>query len=113
MMDVTYTQIPLFPSHDIHINTTERAATVKQQENCMFPQAKIDGTESNWVPVVLRELKNTDAQYGKNTLEARFNLYGALQHSGLDVGQFVGLRGECDGETLQGCKYSLSSKPCL
>ena len=76
----------------------------------MFPQAKIDGTESNWVPVVLRELRNTDAQYGKNTLEARFNLYGALQHSGLDVGQFVGLRGECDGETLQGCKYSLSSK---
>lgn len=68
----------------------------------MFPQAKIDGSETHWKPVVLREIRNTDAVFGKNTIEARFNLYGALQHSGLDVGQFVGLRGECDGETLQG-----------
>lgn len=80
----------------------ERAATVKQPETCMFPQAKIDGSETHWKPVVLREVRNTDAVFGKNTIEARFNLYGALQHSGLDVGQFVGLRGECDGETLQG-----------
>eukprot|EP00557_Chaetoceros_sp_GSL56_P014853 CAMPEP_0176485224 /NCGR_PEP_ID=MMETSP0200_2-20121128/4928_1 /TAXON_ID=947934 /ORGANISM="Chaetoceros sp., Strain GSL56" /LENGTH=1225 /DNA_ID=CAMNT_0017881859 /DNA_START=99 /DNA_END=3776 /DNA_ORIENTATION=+ len=78
----------------------ERAATVKQQHKSLFQN--IDSTESNWVPVVLREVKNTDEKYGKNTLEVRFNLHGALQHSGLDVGQFIGLRGDYDGETLQG-----------
>lgn len=37
-----------------------------------------------------------------NTREVRFNLHGSLQESGLDVGQFVALRGELDGETLMG-----------
>jgi hypothetical protein len=31
-----------------------------------------------------------------------------LQHSGLDVGQFIGLRGDYDGETLQGCEWTLN-----
>jgi hypothetical protein len=75
---------------------------VKQHHKCLFQN--IDSTESSWVPVVLREVKNTDEKYGKNTLEVRFNLHGALQHSGLDVGQFIGLRGDYDGETLQGCE---------
>ena len=39
---------------------------------------------------------------GMNTREVRFNLHGSLQESGLDVGQFVALRGELDGETLMG-----------
>mmetsp|Transcript_33161 Transcript_33161/g.38615 ORF Transcript_33161/g.38615 Transcript_33161/m.38615 type:complete len:585 (+) Transcript_33161:484-2238(+) len=80
----------------------ERAATIKQPDKFMFRQTNIDGTENNWVPAVLREIRNTDEKYGRSTLEVRFNLYGALQHSGLDIGQFIGLRGECDGETLQG-----------
>lgn len=73
---------------------------MKQRHTCLFQ--KIDDTETNWVPLVLREVRNTDEKYGRNTLEVRFNLHGALQHSGLDVGQFVGLRGDYDGETLQG-----------
>eukprot|EP00521_Asterionellopsis_glacialis_P013195 CAMPEP_0195300534 /NCGR_PEP_ID=MMETSP0707-20130614/27625_1 /TAXON_ID=33640 /ORGANISM="Asterionellopsis glacialis, Strain CCMP134" /LENGTH=388 /DNA_ID=CAMNT_0040363253 /DNA_START=9 /DNA_END=1178 /DNA_ORIENTATION=+ len=82
----------------------ERAATVKQHENLLFPHAGIDDgrSESYWKPLVVREVINTDKKYGKNTLEVRFNMYGALQHSGLDIGQFVGLRGEIDGETLTG-----------
>ena len=79
---------------------------MKQPNKLMFPQAQTNdrSVESEWVPVVLREVKNTDEKYGKSTMEVRFNLYGALQHSGLDVGQFIGLRGEFDGETLMGCK---------
>lgn len=82
----------------------ERAATVKQKEPAIFPLARIDDgkSESDWVPVVLREVRNTDKKYGINTREVRFNLHGALQDSGLDVGQFVALRGEMDGETLMG-----------
>jgi hypothetical protein len=37
-----------------------------------------------------------------NTREVRFNLHGSLQSSGLDIGQFIALRGQLDGETLQG-----------
>ena len=32
----------------------------------------------------------------------RFNLHGSLQKAGLDVGQFIGIRAELDGETVQG-----------
>jgi hypothetical protein len=38
----------------------------------------------------------------------RFNLHGALQHAGLDVGQFVGIRGELDGEIVQGMPIAVS-----
>lgn len=40
----------------------------------------------------------------------RFNCHGALQRAGLDVGQFVAVRGELDGEWLQGY-YSPLSRP--
>lgn len=82
----------------------ERAATVKHSEPVMFPDAKNDDghSESKWVPVVLREVRNTDKKYGMNTREVRFNMHGSLQHSGMDIGQFIALRGELDGETLMG-----------
>lgn len=87
---------------------TERAATVKQREEVMFPSAGVEDNqaEMNWKPLVLREVRNTDEKYGMNTLEVRFNLYGSMQNSGLDIGQFIGLRGEFDGETLMGCKQT-------
>ena len=81
----------------------ERAATVRQSP-VMFQDAKSDDghSESNWVPVTVREVRNTDKKYGMNTREIRFNLHGSLQHSGLDIGQFIALRGQLDGETLMG-----------
>ena len=79
---------------------------MKQRKATLFPERVTNGDlKTKWVPVVFRELKYTDEKYGKNTMELRFNLHGALQHTGLDVGQFVGLRGEFDGETLMGCEY--------
>ena len=82
----------------------ERAATVKHSEPVMFPEAKSDDghSESKWVPVVLREVRNTDKKYGMNTREVRFNMHGSLQYSGMEIGQFIALRGELDGETLMG-----------
>lgn len=73
----------------------ERAATVKQMSPGLL-------NANDWVPVVLREVKNTDAKYGHNTRVYRFNLHGALQSTGLDVGQFISIRGELDGDTLTG-----------
>ncbi|KAL7545941.1 hypothetical protein ACHAWF_009295 [Thalassiosira exigua] len=82
----------------------ERAATVRHPQEAMFPDAKSDGGrgEGNWIPVVLREVRNTDKKYGMNTREIRFNMHGSFQHSGLDIGQFIALRGQLDGETLMG-----------
>jgi ferredoxin-NADP reductase len=82
----------------------QRAATAKMPEPVMFPHASSDDghSESIWVPVVVREVRNTDVEYGMNTREVRFNLHGPLQKTGLEVGQFVALRGEMDGETLMG-----------
>lgn len=70
----------------------------------MFTKLKSDDghSESVWVPVTLREVRNTDDKYGMNTREVRFNLHGSLQHSGMDIVQFIALRGELDGETLHG-----------
>mmetsp|Transcript_1240 Transcript_1240/g.3014 ORF Transcript_1240/g.3014 Transcript_1240/m.3014 type:complete len:1213 (-) Transcript_1240:39-3677(-) len=79
----------------------ERAATIKQPLKSLLVNeetAKSDG----WVTCVLRETRNTDYKYGKSTREIRFNLHGSLQDSGLQVGQYVAIRGELDGETLQG-----------
>ena len=61
----------------------ERAATVKHAEREMFPNAKSDANEceSCFIPVVLREVRNTDKKYGLNTREIRFNLHGAFQNS--------------------------------
>eukprot|EP00580_Thalassiosira_gravida_P021411 CAMPEP_0201679562 /NCGR_PEP_ID=MMETSP0494-20130426/48758_1 /ASSEMBLY_ACC=CAM_ASM_000839 /TAXON_ID=420259 /ORGANISM="Thalassiosira gravida, Strain GMp14c1" /LENGTH=118 /DNA_ID=CAMNT_0048163081 /DNA_START=18 /DNA_END=370 /DNA_ORIENTATION=+ len=57
----------------------ERAATVKNSQDAMFPNAKLDDghSESNWVPVILREVRNTDKKYGVNTREIRFNMHGS------------------------------------
>lgn len=55
-----------------------------------------------YVPLVLREVKNTDKIYGRNTKELVFNLNGALQTSGTKVGQFLSIQGVLDGETLTG-----------
>ncbi|GBG33225.1 NADH-cytochrome b5 reductase-like protein [Hondaea fermentalgiana] len=79
----------------------ERAATIRQPKTSLFVD-KAHETSAGWVPCVLRETRNTDFKYGKNTREIRFNLHGSLQSSGLEVGQYVALRGELDGETLQG-----------
>lgn len=61
----------------------ERAATIKHAENEMFPNAKSDAreSESNFIPVLLREVRNTDNKYGMNTREIRFNMHGSAQHS--------------------------------
>ena len=82
----------------------ERAATVKNPDPVMFPLASSDDgqSESNWTPVVVREVRNTDDRYGTNTREVRFNFHSSRQCSGLEVGQFVAIRGEMDGETLMG-----------
>eukprot|EP00401_Gymnodinium_catenatum_P001026 CAMPEP_0117475636 /NCGR_PEP_ID=MMETSP0784-20121206/9897_1 /TAXON_ID=39447 /ORGANISM="" /LENGTH=1293 /DNA_ID=CAMNT_0005269889 /DNA_START=77 /DNA_END=3957 /DNA_ORIENTATION=+ len=81
----------------------ERAATIQQPEpSCL--------SRSDWRAVQLREAKLTDEKYGANTRVYRFNLNGALQRTGLDVGQFIAIRGELDGETLTGY-YSPVSRP--
>jgi flavocytochrome c len=81
----------------------QRAATINQ---------KVDGLleAGEWVPVQLREVRATDAKYGHNTAVYRFNLHGALQHTGLEVGRFVSIKGELDGDTITGY-YSPISRP--
>lgn len=81
----------------------ERAATIKQQSQCAL-------SRDCWTPVTLREIRLTDEKYGQNTRVYRFNLNGALQNTGLLVGQFVAIRGELDGETLTGY-YSPVTRP--
>jgi len=80
----------------------ERAATVKQ------PASLLDS--GDWIPVVLREVRATDEQYGNCTRVYRFNLHGSLQTTGLEVGRFISIRGELDGNTLTGY-YSPISRP--
>jgi len=82
----------------------ERAATIRQKVDGLF------GSD-DWVPVTLREVRLTDDKYGHNTEVFRFNLHGALQHTGLEVGRFIGVRGELDGDTVTGY-YSPISRPC-
>eukprot|EP00804_Cyclotella_cryptica_P010809 CCRYP_008746-RD/>CCRYP_008746-RD protein AED:0.03 eAED:0.03 QI:3416/1/1/1/0.75/0.66/9/1129/1048 len=61
----------------------ERAATVKHADKEMFPNAKhhAQESESNFIPVLLREVRNTDEKYGMNTREIRFDMHGAFQNS--------------------------------
>eukprot|EP01061_Rhynchopus_euleeides_P007696 TRINITY_DN16771_c0_g1_i1.p1 TRINITY_DN16771_c0_g1~~TRINITY_DN16771_c0_g1_i1.p1 ORF type:complete len:1191 (+),score=481.32 TRINITY_DN16771_c0_g1_i1:91-3573(+) len=81
----------------------DRAATIKQREaTCLHPES--------WTPLVLRERKVTDAKFGRNTCSYRFNLHGALQSTGLRLGEFIAVRGELDGDTLQGF-YSPITRP--
>lgn len=82
----------------------DRAGTIKQLNNdaCLSEEA--------WTPVTFREALPTDQTHGLNTMVFRFNTHGALQRAGLDVGQFLAVRGELDGEWLQGY-YSPLSRP--
>lgn len=81
----------------------QRAATVNQKSpTCL--------SSDDWVPVVLREIRATDVKYGHNTAVYRFNLHGSLQSTGLEVGRYIAIRGEMDGDTVTGY-YSPISRP--
>lgn len=81
----------------------DRAATIRQKEEGLF-------ASGGWVPVRLREVRATDEKYGYNTAVYRFDLHGSLQTTGLEVGRFISIRGELDGDTLTGY-YSPISRP--
>jgi len=81
----------------------QRAATINQKDDGLF-------THGDWVPVQLREIRATDEKFGHNTKVYRFSLHGALQHTGLEVGRFISIRGELDGDTITGY-YSPISRP--
>mmetsp|Transcript_128647 Transcript_128647/g.223001 ORF Transcript_128647/g.223001 Transcript_128647/m.223001 type:complete len:1253 (+) Transcript_128647:104-3862(+) len=81
----------------------QRAATVNQKS----PDCLASG---EWVPVQLREIRATDVKYGHNTAVYRFNLHGSMQNTGLEVGRFIAIRGEIDGDTVTGY-YSPISRP--
>ena len=73
----------------------ERAACINQRET--------EGLKSGeFLPLVLRETRDTDRIYGRNTRELKFNLNGSLQHTRMKVGQFLSIQGTLDGETLTG-----------
>merc|ERR1719253_555670 len=80
-----------------------RAATIKQKSPTML-------NSGEWLPLTLREVRSTDVKYGHNTAVYRFNLHGSMQTTGLEVGRFIGIRGELDGDTLTGY-YSPISRP--
>jgi len=81
----------------------ERAATIKQPNEALL-------NDGQWHPVKLREVRATDEKYGQNTAVYRFELHGANQKTGLEVGRFISIRGELDGDTLTGY-YSPISRP--
>lgn len=58
----------------------------------------------------LREIRDTDEKYGHNTAVYRFELHGSMQTTGLEVGQYIGIKGEVDGDTVTGY-YSPISRP--
>ena len=44
----------------------QRAATIKMPEKAMFPEASSEvPPETKWNPVVVREVRNTDKEFGK------------------------------------------------
>ena len=60
---------------------------------------------NKFVPLRLREQRLAGSSghlYGHNTMVFRFNLHGSLQTTGLGIGQYIALRGEMDGEILNG-----------
>merc|ERR1719352_1256361 len=81
----------------------QRAATINQKDDGLF-------THGDWVPVQLREIRATDEKFSHNTKVYRFSLHGALQTTGLEVGRFISIRGELDGDTITGY-YSPISRP--
>ncbi|KAJ9473120.1 hypothetical protein DIPPA_23738 [Diplonema papillatum] len=73
----------------------ERAGTIKQKTDSCLSLDK-------WQPVTFREEKETGEKYGASTRCYRFNLHGALQSTGLKVGQYVALKASLDGDVLCG-----------
>ncbi|KAH8614254.1 ApbE family Alanine dehydrogenase PNT C terminal domain [Trypanosoma vivax] len=72
----------------------DRAATILQKK-------KNSLSFTLWTTVVLREVLE-GGMYGVGSRVLRFNLPGALQVSGLSLGQFIAIRGEWDGQQLIG-----------
>jgi flavocytochrome c len=72
----------------------DRAATILRKEKTALHKDK-------WVPVVVRESRAGD-QFGVGSRVLRFNLPGAAQTSGMAVGEFIGIRGNWDGQQLIG-----------
>lgn len=72
----------------------DRAATILQKRKNAL-------SSEEWSTVVLREVREGGI-YGTGSRILRFNLPGALQRTGLFLGQFIGIRGEWDGQQLVG-----------
>ncbi|XUY36769.1 NADH-dependent fumarate reductase, putative [Leishmania panamensis] len=72
----------------------DRAATILQKKS-----AGLSMTE--WSTVVLREVREGGV-YGTGSRVLRFNMPGALQKTGLALGQFIAMRGDWDGQQLLG-----------
>ncbi|ORC84661.1 NADH-dependent fumarate reductase [Trypanosoma theileri] len=72
----------------------DRAATILQKRDSALSTEK-------WTSVVVRESRRSE-QFGAGSRVLRFNLPGALQRSGLSLGQFIAIRGEWDGRQLIG-----------
>ncbi|KAG5492531.1 hypothetical protein JKF63_01109 [Porcisia hertigi] len=72
----------------------DRAATILQKKNTALSMWE-------WSTVVLREVRE-GGMYGVGSRVLRFNLPGALQKTGLALGQFIGIRGDWDGQQLIG-----------
>eukprot|EP00760_Papus_ankaliazontas_P001438 PhM_4_TR10474/c0_g1_i3/m.69464 len=72
----------------------DRAATILQKKETAL-------ASDNWNTVVVREVRE-GGSYGQGSAIIRFNLPGACQLSGLQIGQFVAIRGEFDGQELMG-----------
>lgn len=81
----------------------ERAATIKQKAPTLLDSGQ-------WEPLVLLEVRDTCTKFGNNTAVYRFQLHGSMQHTGLEVGRFIAIRGEVDGDTMTGY-YSPISRP--
>ncbi|EAN81600.1 putative NADH-dependent fumarate reductase [Trypanosoma cruzi] len=72
----------------------DRAATILQKK-------PVPLSFKTWTTVILREVRE-GGMYGTGSRVLRFNLPGALQRSGLQLGQFIAIRGEWDGQQLIG-----------
>ncbi|EKG08045.1 NADH-dependent fumarate reductase, putative, partial [Trypanosoma cruzi] len=64
----------------------DRAATILQKN-------PVPLSFKTWTTVILREVRE-GGMYGTGSRVLRFNLPGALQRSGLQLGQFIAIRGE-------------------
>nr|CCC93537.1 unnamed protein product [Trypanosoma congolense IL3000] len=72
----------------------DRAATILQRRDAAL-------SKTSWTSVVVRESRSGE-QFGVGSRVLRFNLPGALQRTGLSLGEFVAIRGEWDGQQLIG-----------